>query len=131
MEFYYQYFNNHWVLVVYDDTGTTTARALGYFLFICNLLSLYAWNYADLLITNFSRALYYKFKILRQVAEHKLLTMAHDEQDQTEWNHLPVDHATLRDLLKKFAKFLSPLVFASFAVNVFYICLQVTLRYQC
>jgi len=53
-------------------------------LFLGNKLGLYAWNYADLTIVAISRFLYWKFRILRQISERKLLGME-DAPYQLTW----------------------------------------------
>lgn len=39
------------------------------------------------------------------------------------------DHKKIRNLLEMFEDFFSPLVFGSFAVNIYYICIQVKVFY--
>ena len=46
---------------------------MGIFVFITNKFTLYSWNFADVLIIVLSRALYYKFKMLNEAAEMKLV----------------------------------------------------------
>jgi hypothetical protein len=42
------------------------------------------------------------------------------------WSQVRKDHLTLCKLLEEFETFLSPLIFTSYSVNIFFICLEVS-----
>lgn len=45
--------------------------------------------------------------------------------DGDAWVQMAQDHKRLCDLLQEIESYFSPLVFGSYAVNIFYICMQV------
>ena len=47
---------------------------IAFYVFISNKLALYAWNFMDLIITIFARALYFKFKALYTQGELIILS---------------------------------------------------------
>ncbi len=70
LEVYYLRSHKEW-LRVYN--GTEDAATLGIFVYTSNKLALYSWNFADILLILFSRALYFKFKMLNEVAAQRLI----------------------------------------------------------
>jgi len=52
-------------------------------------------------------------------------------EDQLIWSKLARDHSTLCNLLYDFEKFLSPLIFCSYGINIYYACLQVRVNCIC
>jgi hypothetical protein len=70
LEVYYRRAYREW-LSVYNGTGG--AQFLGVLVYTTNKMALYAWNFADILIIFFSRALYFKFKRLNELARERLI----------------------------------------------------------
>ncbi|CAL8122975.1 unnamed protein product [Orchesella dallaii] len=97
-------------------------------LLICSLVSVLAWNYADVITIVFSRALYFKFKTLVEETEKRLIPSEEKHQFQKlhgiTWTEVRRDHLTLCKLLDDVEAFLSPLIFLSYSINIFFICLQ-------
>lgn len=48
--------------------------------------------------------------------------------DRHGWTQVAYDHKKICDLLQQMEEFFSPLIFGSYAVNIYYICMQV--RYK-
>ena len=48
-------------------------------LLLANTLASYSWNYADIFLVICSRALYFKFKILVEQTDQRLLSKSNDE----------------------------------------------------
>ncbi|XP_035707271.1 gustatory receptor for sugar taste 64e-like [Folsomia candida] len=107
-------------------------------LMFVNTLAAYSWTFGDLFIVLCSRALYYKFKILVDQTNLKLLGRVEDDgQDGVcfrstrrnksvlQWSQVRKDHLTLCKLLDEFESFLSPLIFLSYSTNIFFICLEI------
>lgn len=69
-EVYYERSFKGWTYIYNESTG---APFMAVFVFLANKFSLYSWNYGDLLIAVFSRALYYKFKRLNEVVQEKFV----------------------------------------------------------
>lgn len=121
--------------------------------FTSHKLVLFCWIYADTFIILFARVLYFKFQELSKKAKENLngsddilwqrQKSAGKNQiqkiiksclnfnftilfaDRKCWANIVKDHDTLCSVLKEVEKFLSPLVFGSYAVNLYYICMQV------
>ncbi|ODM89736.1 Gustatory receptor for sugar taste 64a [Orchesella cincta] len=94
---------------------------------------LYSWNYMDILIAVFARAIYFQFKSLYKVAKEKVLITHNSRLDNTHddsllgreaWTQIVQDHKKLCQLLELLENFFSPLVFGSYAINMYYICMQ-------
>ncbi|CAL8116987.1 unnamed protein product [Orchesella dallaii] len=124
LETYYRRSHNHW------------AKKLGYheifvvLAFLQHKCMLYAYNYLDIMLAVFSRAIYFKFKMLYKLANEHLVKplrngVTHSKNGHA-WLQVAQDHKKLCDLLQRFENFFSPLVFGSYAVNVYYICIQVS-----
>ncbi|CAG7722117.1 unnamed protein product [Allacma fusca] len=96
-------------------------HALSLYTFICDKLSLYAWNYTDVTIVIFARALYYKYQALYLEAEAVLLKGG---SDVSKWLQLTTDFETMRELLDQVNNFISPLIFASYGVSIYFMCLM-------
>ncbi|CAG7716022.1 unnamed protein product [Allacma fusca] len=95
--------------------------------FLLSKFAIFAWDFGDILISVLSRALYYKFKLLIEQAETRLIRNRSTSLDSEKWIQLTDDHAKLYLLITEFEGLLSPLVFASFGVNIYYLCLQLNL----
>ncbi|CAG7718129.1 unnamed protein product, partial [Allacma fusca] len=92
------------------------------FLFLSDKLVWFAWNYTDLFIVVFSRALYFKFQAL--VFQGKI-TLLSPGADNSKWELFAKDFEILRRTLNDINNFLSPMIFATFGINLYYLCLQV------
>ncbi|CAG7717221.1 unnamed protein product [Allacma fusca] len=115
-ELYYSRSNSLWAsLVPYH-------HAINLFLFFSDKLVLYAWTYTDLIIAVFSRALYFKFHAL--VSQGKV-TLLSAEADISKWELFTRDFEILRRTINDINNFLSPMNFATFGINVYFLCLQV------
>ncbi|CAG7720231.1 unnamed protein product [Allacma fusca] len=82
----------------------------------------FAWNYTDLIIVVFSRALYFKFQALFSQGKVTLLSPG---ADNSKWEMFAKDFEILRRTLNDINNFLSPMIFATFGINLYYLCLQV------
>ncbi|CAL8093418.1 unnamed protein product [Orchesella dallaii] len=125
LEAYYWRSNGHW------------GRHFGYhpllavLSFVSHKFVLFCWNYVDVLMIIFARALYFKFKGLCQIAVENLKSSKESLKirpmgiaDQLTWVQIVKDHDTLCNILEAFEKFLSPLIFGSYTTNIYYICMQ-------
>ncbi|CAG7828156.1 unnamed protein product, partial [Allacma fusca] len=103
--------------------------ALSCLFFIWNKLSLYAWNFVDIFVIIVSRALYFQFRAIEKHARENILKVRVDKNHQIEdeselyrkWDTLTTDFETLLSLLNSTRAFLSPLIFTSYAVNLFFV----------
>ncbi|CAL8093415.1 unnamed protein product [Orchesella dallaii] len=94
---------------------------------------LYGWNYIDVFMALFCRALYYKFKVLCKAAEDTLFlplplkspdVYTPSEFDRQAWLQLTRDHEQLCNLIDVMNRFFSPLLFVSYSVNIYFVCMQ-------
>ncbi|CAL8093411.1 unnamed protein product [Orchesella dallaii] len=96
---------------------------------------LYGWNYIDVFMALFCRALYYKFKVLCKAAEDTLFQFLPlplespdayipSEFDRQAWLQVTRDHEQLCNLIDVMNRFFSPLLFVSYTVNIYYVCMQ-------
>ncbi|CAL8093424.1 unnamed protein product [Orchesella dallaii] len=84
----------------------------------------FIWNYADLLIGVFGRAINFKFKTLYELTKRELVTERKNSNNikrkgREPWLHLVKDHEILCNLIVESQKVLSPLIFISYAINVY------------
>ncbi|CAG7717220.1 unnamed protein product [Allacma fusca] len=115
LEEYFINCNYQWsVLVAYH-------HALNLFTFVNNKLALYAWNYADITIILLSRAIYFKFQALNSQGEDILF---HKGAEQLKWSQFIRDYETLRKILQEVNNFLSPLIFITYGIGIYFLCLQ-------
>ncbi|OXA64340.1 Gustatory receptor for sugar taste 64f [Folsomia candida] len=98
---------------------------------ILNIITKYVWNYVDVLIGIFARALYGQFKGLGEICakispvEGRIRDEKYLGEDAAFWEFLVIDHAIICQVMEAFKEFLSPLIFATFAANMFWICVLV------
>ncbi|XP_021963608.2 gustatory receptor for sugar taste 64f [Folsomia candida] len=120
LQYYYENSHKQWSLMIpYHATA-----AIG--VFLCNKWAVYAWNFGDIFIAVISRGLYGKFKRFVESVEEKLLKSP-SPAGKLDWLHAIEHHDRLSKLTEEFADLLSPLVFTSFAVNIYFICIQLHL----
>lgn len=104
----------------------------GVITFLQHKCILYSWNYMDIMIALFSRAIYFKFKTLYKLAMENLVNPLRNRDSENihgnKWVQVAYDHKRLCMLLDQMERFFSPLIFGSYAVNIFYICLQVFIQ---
>ncbi|CAL8136734.1 unnamed protein product [Orchesella dallaii] len=125
-ESFYWRSNPHW------------ASALGYHWFVAVIAflqhkwMLYAWNYIDILLAIVGRALYFQFKALCEIAEKKVkeekdvFDLVDTQASQNAWNQIVRDHKNLCRILQVVENFFSPIVFGSYTLNIYYLCLQLS-----
>ncbi|CAG7824772.1 unnamed protein product [Allacma fusca] len=90
---------------------------------ISNKLVVFTFTYMDLTIVVFSRALYFKFLKLKELAEQALVE--YNIRNADIWHQYIKDYQTLCLMLKRVNGFLSVLIFCSFGMNSFDLCNQV------
>ncbi|CAL8093427.1 unnamed protein product [Orchesella dallaii] len=127
LESYYWRSQSHWGNIL----GYNWALAV--LAFIQHKWILYSWNYIDILIAVFARAMYFQFKSLYKVAKTKVLVENNFQLSTTQgesllgreaWTQIVRDHKKLCQLLELLEDFFSPFVFGSYAINMYYICMQ-------
>ncbi|CAL8093421.1 unnamed protein product [Orchesella dallaii] len=127
-EAYYTGFHKSWAnCISYHPVVATIA-------FIQHKCTMLAWNYIDILIAVLGRALYYKFKIISELAKESLVSRKkslfsesggkNEPLDKQGWLQMTKDHHSVCELLNAFENFLSPLLFISYMVNIYYVCMQ-------
>lgn len=86
-----------------------------------------------ILIVLLSRAISQKFQFLSEVGRNVLLPttvvgskILIKQLHMDLWNKLAMEYEILAKVLSSFKDFLSPLIFASYAINIFYTSLQVS-----
>jgi hypothetical protein len=139
LEYYYENSHKEWAkMIPYHSTAAI-------FVFLCNKWAVYAWNWGDVLISVISRALYGKFKWFDKSVKETLLKPSSGIYfnrinclktkyciskyiGKAEWLQAIAHHNRLSKLTEDIASLLSPLVFTSFAVNIYFICIQVYLK---
>ncbi|ODM89734.1 Gustatory receptor for sugar taste 64f [Orchesella cincta] len=101
--------------------------------FLVHKWVLYGWNYIDVLMALICRALYFKFKVLCRAAEDTLFlplplespdVYIPSEFDRQAWRQLTKDHDQLCNLIDVMNRFFSPLIFVSYSVNIYFVCMQ-------
>ncbi|CAL8093430.1 unnamed protein product [Orchesella dallaii] len=127
LETYYRRSHGYWASTLgYHEIFAVVA-------FLQHKCMLYGCNYMDIMLAVFSRAIYFKFKMLYRLANDHLAKPLRNGVSHTKsgkmmnrhaWIQLAQDHKRLCDLLQQFENFFSPLVFGSYAVNIYYICIQ-------
>ncbi|XP_035701905.1 gustatory receptor for sugar taste 64f-like [Folsomia candida] len=106
----------------------------GVFVFLTNKTSLYAWNYVDVLIGIFARALYGQFKGLYEIgSEIVMASGCHNDASRfgdhaSFWSHLVRDCGIICQVVAKFQEFLSQIIFVTYAGNIYFLCLQILLE---
>ncbi|CAL8093433.1 unnamed protein product [Orchesella dallaii] len=127
LETYYWRSNRHWWDIL-GYNGFLAALA-----FIQHKWMLYSWNYLDIIIAVFARALYFKFKTLYELSDEYLghpqsnggeLSKGTKTMNRAAWLQIVTDHKQIHDLLQVIEEFFSHLIFGSYAVNIYYICIQ-------
>ncbi|CAG7727747.1 unnamed protein product [Allacma fusca] len=117
-EVYYVRSHGQWVEIV------PYHAAIAVYVFISNKLALYAWNYLDITIIVLARAVYFRFKALYDLGEAELWNGL---GNVSKWRRFAKDHEELCRLVQDINLFLSPLIFVSYASNVYFVCLQFNL----
>ncbi|CAG7670356.1 unnamed protein product [Allacma fusca] len=92
-------------------------------MFLSNKLAFYSWNFMDLFIVVLARAMYFKFKALCLQAKSELLS-TNASPDVGSWPQLAKDHQKLRAILENINGFLSPLIFLSYGMNIYWISIH-------
>lgn len=122
---FHQYFC-HAFPRLYKIFGFNTAIAL--YATIQHKVQLYAWNFVDILIAVFARAIYFRFDKLNKciaLIQPGMISLNSDYNPNLIWEQAVSDHKMLTCLVDLMDEFFAPLIFGSYAVNMFYICIQV------
>ncbi|OXA48731.1 Gustatory receptor for sugar taste 64f [Folsomia candida] len=100
-------------------------------IFILSLINQYNSNYIDVLIGIFARAVYGQFKGLREICKKivqvngRIMDANYYGDDAVFWEFLVSDHGILCQIMEVFKEFLSPIIFVTYAANMFWTCLVV------
>lgn len=90
---------------------------LSIFLFMCNKLCVYAWNFGDVLVSVIAYALYIRMKTFIKSVQ----TEMNGKLYPGFWKDVVLGHEKLLKLIEKFNDFLSPLIFACTFANIFFL----------
>ncbi|CAG7828967.1 unnamed protein product, partial [Allacma fusca] len=103
--------------------------------FIWNKCALYSWNFVDIFVILFARAMYFQFRAITSHTEQHVINRAAATDgsiysssemltDYDKWQSVSRDFETLCSVLDDAKRFLSPMVFSSYAVNLFFVIIH-------
>ncbi|KAF7988090.1 hypothetical protein HCN44_007584 [Aphidius gifuensis] len=90
------------------------------FLYIINKVSTIQWNFTDVFIVVVATGLAEKYKYLNK----SVIKSLRKERNEIYWLQCREKYAKLSDLVKETDKTISPLIFLSYFINLYIICIQ-------
>ncbi|XP_076665650.1 gustatory receptor for sugar taste 64f isoform X2 [Andrena cerasifolii] len=92
----------------------------GLYIFVISKVATFTWNFTDIFIILISTGLAERYKSLNK----KLASTVTKNRSRFDWRELREDYAILSSIVKKVDDQISPIIFLSFANNLYFICLQ-------